>query len=262
MISLGLVFRFALLALLLGAATFLHAAQVVKVAAAVFPPYIEKEGPDATGAVKIELISLMNAFQNKYRFELVESTAVRRFSDFDQGLYDVSCFDNLAWGWGDRPVDASPVYLRGSEVYVAQAKPGRDQTYFADLTNKRMIGMRGYHYGFAKFNADPKYLEANFRMALTQTNEMTLRFLLLDRGDVAVVTEAFLPDYFARNPQNKGQLLISTRKDQTYAHSCIVRRGTQPGAAEIGRLLEQMHRKGALKSLWQKYGAERRPALP
>jgi ABC-type amino acid transport substrate-binding protein len=249
---------FAVLAFLLLQPTVAIAAQNVKVGASPFAPYIEASRADVNAGVKVELIDLMNAFQDKYHFELVETGPVRRFIDFDRGLYDVSCFDNLAWGWGERAVEATAVYLTGAEVYVALAKPGRDQTYFADLTDKRMIGMRGYHYGFAKFNADPRFLQENFQMALSTTNDNTLQFLLLDRGDVAVVTDAFLPDYFKRYPQNREKLLISKRRDQNYAHSCIVRSGTHPSAAEMDQLLQQMDRKGVLQPLWRKYGVDQK----
>ena len=235
------------------ASTAAIATQTVKVGASAFSPYIEAvEG----SKVRIELIDLMNAFQDKYHFELVLTGPMRRFVDFDRGLYDVSCFDNLAWGWGERAVEATQVYLSGGEVYVALAKPGRDQSFFADLTDKRMIGMRGYHYGFAKFNADPDFLEQNFGMTLTYNNENTLRFLFLNRGDVAVVTEAFLPSYFMRNPQHKNKVLISQKRDQDYMHSCIVRRGTHPNASELDQLLKAMEQKGVLKPLWKKYGVE------
>ena len=235
------------------ASTAATAAQTVKVGASDFSPYIETvEG----SKVRVELIELMNAFQDKYHFELVLTGPMRRFVDFDRGLYDVSCFDNLAWGWGEREVEATQVYLSGGEVYVALAKPGRDQSFFADLTDKRMIGMRGYHYGFAKFNADPDFLERNFGMTLTYNNENTLRFLFLNRGDVAVVTEAFLPSYFMRNPQHKNKVLISQKRDQDYMHTCIVRRGTHPNASELDQLLKAMEQKGVLKPLWKKYGVE------
>ena len=235
------------------ASTAAIATQTVKVGASAFSPYIEAvEGSKA----RIELIDLMNAFQDKYHFELVLTGPMRRFVDFDRGLYDVSCFDNLAWGWGERAVEATQVYLSGGEVYVALAKPGRDQSFFADLTDKRIIGMRGYHYGFAKFNADPDFLEQNFGMTLTYNNENTLRFLFLNRGDVAVVTEAFLPSYFMRNPQHKNKVLISQKRDQDYMHTCIVRRGTHPNASELDQLLKAMEQKGVLKPFWKKYGVE------
>lgn len=251
-----LAFILTTLALLLMSSTAAIAVQTVKVGASPFPPYIETTDLSGGSKARVELIELMNAFQDKYHFELVLTGPMRRFKDFDRGLYDVSCFDNLAWGWGERAVEATQVYLTGGEVYVALAKPGRDQSFFADLTGKRMIGMRGYHYGFAKFNADPDYLEQNFRMTLTYTNENTLRFLFLNRGDIAVVTEAFLPSYFMRNPQHKNQMLISQKTDQDYMHTCVVRRGTHPNASELGELLKAMAEKGVLQPLWKKYGVE------
>jgi ABC-type amino acid transport substrate-binding protein len=233
-----------------------EAAQTVRVGAAAFPPYIEPANGSKRPLPRLELIELMNAFQHKYRFEVVATGAVRRFYDFDLGAYDISMFDNLAWGWGARPVDASKVYLGGSEVYVARSQPGRGESYFAHLEGMRMIGMRGYHYGFAHFNADAAYLQANYHMVLTDNNEATLQTLLLGRGDVAVVTSAFLHGYLAIHPEVIGELLVSKRRDQTYALSIIVRRGVHPTAAEFDQLLDEMRRAGVLAPLWKKYGAD------
>jgi polar amino acid transport system substrate-binding protein len=218
----------------------------------VFPPYIQPSAGEP--GLRSELLDLMNSFQSQYRFVGMATGPMRRFRDFDAGLYDLTLYDNLAWGWQDRPVEASKVYLRGGEVYVALAVPGRDQGFFAELKGKRMIGMRGYHYGFAGFKADPAYLEREFDMVLTQDNEATLRLLLAGRGDVAVVTEAYLNIYLHQRPEIRAELLISQRKDQEYAHSAIMRKGKRPSVAELDQLFGRMRESGVLQPLWAKYG--------
>ncbi|MEH6460364.1 substrate-binding periplasmic protein [Chitinimonas sp. JJ19] len=233
-----------------------HAGRIVKVGVVLFPPYIVLQQDARGSTLRVELLELMNSFQRDYRFVPVVSGPLRRFHDFDQGMYDLSFYDNLAWGWKDRAVDATKVFLRGGEVYVALARHGRDENYFADLSDKRMIGMRGYHYGFAGFNNDPAFLRERFQMSFTDDNEATLRLLLLERGDVAVVTEAYLAGYLIRNPQDKDRLLISRKKDQPYSHSIIVRRGARPTVDELNQLLDKMQRAGVLKPLWRKYGAD------
>ncbi|SFZ76748.1 substrate-binding periplasmic protein [Chitinimonas taiwanensis] len=234
---------------------FALATQLVRVGVAEFPPYIEKRQTVAGESLHVELLELMNAFQSEYRFVPVATGTVRRFQDFDAGKYDMSSFDNLAWGWGKRPVVASEVYLRGGEVYVALAQAGRDQRFFDDLAGKRMIGMLGYHYGFAGFKNDASYLRKHFRMSFSNDNASTLKLLLAGRGDIAVVTEAYLAIYLKRHPALREQLLISERKDQEYAHTIILRQGIRPSVEEINTLLRRMRAAGVLAPLWRKYGA-------
>ncbi|WP_269533018.1 ABC transporter substrate-binding protein [Chitinimonas sp. BJYL2] len=246
--------RLAALALFLALAAPGFAAQVVKVGVVLFPPYINKQA--GSDRLHVELLDLMNSFQQRYRFVPVNTGPVRRFRDFDLGRYDMSTFDNLAWGWKDRPVDASRVYLGGGEVYVALKQADRDQRYFDHFADKRMIGMRGYHYGFAGFNTNEDYLRHHFQMVFTSDNEATIKHLLMGSGDIAVVTEAYLAGYLERNPQDRDKLLISTKKDQHYQLTFVIRRGVRPSAAELNALLDAMEQAGILRPLWQKYGAE------
>lgn len=238
----------------------LPAAQTVLVGVVVFPPYIVKSAGSTGETLSVELLDLMNAFQQQYHFEAVSSGPVRRFKDFDLGKYDLSTFDSLEWGWKGRPVEASEVYLHGAEVYVALVEPGRDERYFSDFNHKAMIGMLGYHYGFAGFDNSPEMLRREFNMQLTNDNESTIKLLLAGRGDIAVVTEAYLNGYLARHPEDRAKLLISKRKDQTYAHTIIVRKGIRPTVEEINNLLRAMRKAGVLDPLWKKYGAD--PAAP
>lgn len=243
-------------ALLLCALFPCQAAQTVKVGVVVFPPYIQKDLASGNDMLRVELLELMNGFQDTYHFKPVVTGTVRRFKDFDLGKYDMSTYDNLAWGWEDRPVDASNVYLRGGEVYVALSRPGRGEEYFTNFADKQMVAMLGYHYGFAGFNADPGYLRQHFQIVFTNDNEASLKLLLLGRGDVAVVSEAFLADFLARQPEYRARFLVSKKKDQAYAHTLIIRRGIRPTVGELNQLLERMRKAGVLKPLWKKYGVE------
>jgi ABC-type amino acid transport substrate-binding protein len=47
--------------------------------------------------------------------------------------------------------------LEDAELFVAQRKPAPARL-FADLAGKRLAVFSGYHYAFANFNADPKYV--------------------------------------------------------------------------------------------------------
>ncbi|MBE9610986.1 hypothetical protein [Chitinilyticum piscinae] len=224
----------------------------VLVGAYSFPPYVNL---NEAGEARMELLDILNRQQDKYEFRIVTTSPSRRYYDFERNAFDVMFFENRNWGWGKYPVEVSPVFLTGAENYVALNMPGRDQRYFDSFKGKRMLGMRGYHYGFAGFNSDPEYLRRNFNMTGTTNNEATLRLLLEGKGDVAVITSAYLNEYLVTHPQLRSRLLISQRIDQEYRHTVLVRQDYEPSAAELGMLLAELEKKGVLQPLWQKYGA-------
>jgi polar amino acid transport system substrate-binding protein len=151
-------------------------------------------------------------------------------------------------------VDVSDVYQLGGEVYIALKKQGRNQKYFSDFNNKNMIGIYGFHYGFANFNSDEDYLIKEFNMMLTPDNDRNIKLLLKERGDVAVVTKAYLQRFLLVNPSVKPQLLISDNLDQVYNHTVLLRPGILPSIDEVNAMLNNLKKTGEMKKLLEKYG--------
>jgi polar amino acid transport system substrate-binding protein len=227
------------------------AKEEIKVGLAHFPPFIVNEN-GKVGGLAADLIDLLNKEQESYQFVAVPTLATTRHKIFDLGRYDMSMFDQLEWGWQGRSVEASKVFLTGGEVYIAQARPGRGQEYFDSFENKRMIGVEGYHYGFAGFNSDPDFLREHYNMQLTPSNLGSIQLLLEgSRGDIAVVTQSYLAQYFHQHPDTRNQILISERMDQQYQHRVILRQGLSLSIADINRLLDALKAKGKLDQLWE-----------
>lgn len=228
-----------------------HARDKVIVGVAHFPPFIINENGDVGGLVK-DMLALMNAEQSEYEFVALPTLANTRHKIFDLGRYDMSMFDNLDWGWEGRAVDASDIYLRGGEIYITQALPDRGQDYFDDFTDKKMVGIEGYHYAFAGFNAEPEYLEKHFNMELTRSNLGSIQMILSGtRGDIAVVTRSFLAQYLNDNPEDREKLLLSNKYDQKYEHRIILRKNIKPTIEEINTLLATLKQNGKLDNLWK-----------
>lgn len=228
------------------------ATELVRVGAYPFLPFSDK-----SSGLTPDLIQAMNAFQNEYRFELVDTSPNRRYNDMATGHFTMMFFENIKWGWDPKAVEASKVFLRGDgEVYVAHSMPGRDQSYFDSLDGKEIMGVLGYHYGFANFEADRGKLLKKFRMNFSSDNEIILRNFLLGYGDVAVLTKSYLNNYLLKHPEVTGRLFISDRLDQEYFHTILVKSGSKPTAQEMDVLLAKMEAAGVLKKLWKKYGIE------
>jgi polar amino acid transport system substrate-binding protein len=226
------------------------AAQPVRVGAYPFLPFV-----DGTTGLTVDLIKEMNAFQKDYRFELVPTSANRRYRDMANGLFSMVLFEHIKWGWDANAVTASKPFLVGDgEVYVTLGQPGRDQSYFDNLTDKQLLVVLGYHYGFTGFEADQAVLQKRFRMVFSQDNAVSLRNLLAGRGDVAVITKSYLALHLLQHPEDRDKLLVSERMDQSYAHTVVVKKGSKPSAHDMDALLARMEAAGILKRLWNRYG--------
>jgi len=225
----------------------------VQVAFGQFPPYFIVKNEQRTG-IAVDMIHIMNAFQNKYLFTFVDTAVMRRFYSFEQGRYNLSFFDHLRWGWDKYQVKATKVYLRGGEKYVALAKPGRGQEYFESFKGKILGGFLGYHYGLTNFNNDPKVLKDDYSMELSTTHEGNVLKIIEKRIDVAILTDAFLSRYLLQHPEQKERLLVSDIWDQQYNFSIIVRDDTSPSVEELNQLLQKMEQANALYPVWKKYG--------
>lgn len=240
------------LIVLMMAASPTMAAETVNVGVYPFLPFVDK-----SGGLTAELVQAINAFQTDYKFQLVNTSSNRRYRDMADGTFSVMFFENIKWGWDSKLVDTSKVFLQGDgEVYVARAQPGRGQEYFDNLADKQILAVVGYHYGFANYEADPTQLAQKFNLSFSADNQVSLRNLLAERGDVAVITKSYLKRFLKQEPGTAAKLLVSDRMDQAYAHSVLVRKGSKPSVQDMEALLDKMEAAGVLKKLWQRYGLD------
>ena len=225
----------------------------VKVGAAHFPPYTVRPEQGADTGLLPQLIEALNNTQQRYRFVLVPTSIPRRFGDFQQGRTDMAIFENPEWGWQQIPHESVDMGLEDAEVFVTHRQPGRDQHYFRDLKGKRLALYSGYHYAFASFNPDPKYLADTYNATLTYSHDSNLLMVQRGRADIALVTRSYLSDFLVRNPQSAEQLLASDRVDQVYHHYALLRPGAPISAAAFARLLQSLRDSGALLKIFQPY---------
>ncbi len=229
-----------------------QSAELVRVGTYPFLPFV-----DQSGGLTADLVQAMNAFQKDYTFQVVSTSSNRRYRDMADGSFSMVLFENIKWGWDPSVVQASKVFLKGDgEVYVARSQPGRGQEYFKTLQDKHILGVTGYHYGFANFDADPARLAQRYNISFSPDNAISLRNLLAERGDVAVITKSYLKSYLQKEPQVAARLLVSDHFDQTYAHTAVVKKGSKPSPQELDALFEKMESAGVLKQLWIRYGLE------
>lgn len=225
----------------------------IRIGAAHFPPYtVRPEQGDDTGLLP-QLAQALNNVQSLYHFVLVPTSIPRRFRDFQEGRVDMAIFENPDWGWQDIPHVAVDMGLEDAEVFVAQRTRDHDQQYFTRLDGKRLALFNGYHYAFASFNSDGRYLAKTFNATLTYSHDSNLLMVQRGRADIALVTRSYLSDYMVRNPESVGQLLASERIDQVYHHYALLRPQAKISGEEFAALLDRLRANGELLRIFNPY---------
>lgn len=229
------------------------ASQVVRIGAAHFPPYAIRPERGEESGLLAQMITALNAMQSDFQFEMVPTSIPRRFRDFEQARFDMAIFENPAWGWQDIPHVEVDMGLEDAEVFVTHRINGREQNYFNQLRGKRLALFSGYHYAFARFNADPKYLAETYNATLTYSHDSNILMVLRDRADVALVTRSYLSTFLAANPGEANQLLVSDRIDQVYRHFALLRPDAPITGAQFEALLQRLRDDGQMFQIFQPF---------
>lgn len=209
---------------------------VVRIGAYGFAPYYDL---DRSVSHLVEVVNILNKSQNDYQFEITEVPAKRRYQLFQERRYDMVFFEDPKWGWEDLPHYAIPLELNDGEVYVALRKKAHSQSYFSTLKGKRIAGILGYHYGFANYETDENLLRSKFDIYLVNHNLASVRLMLSERVDVAVVPKSYIIQYLRENPADRERIMISEKYDQNYDLKILV----SPRAPVARPALEAMIRK-------------------
>ncbi|MDU8499856.1 transporter substrate-binding domain-containing protein [Pseudomonas syringae] len=227
------------------------AAQVVRVAAVHFPPYMVRPEKGEDAGLLPKLINALNTEQDDYEFVMIPTSVPRRFRDFTEGRFDVAIFENPDWGWKDIAHETVDLGLEDAEVYVARRAEGRGQDYFDNLSDKRLALFSGYHYGFANFNTDQKYLSEHFNVTSTYSHDSNLLMVVRGRADIAPVTRSYLIDFMAHNKDEAAQLMVSDRVDQIYRQYALLRPNGNIDVPHFKQLLEKLRADGELATIFQ-----------
>ncbi|WP_162200150.1 substrate-binding periplasmic protein [Kiloniella spongiae] len=228
--------------------------KVIKTSIYHFPPFfiVEKNHPRI--GLGLDLISAMNDVQSEYKFETVETSPRRRHDMFQKGLYDVSLFDHVNWGWSSENVETTNIYLKGGERYISSNSTQKKTDFFQDISSKKIGAILGYHYRFAKFETDPQKLNKRFDINLVTNQEQIIKQVLANRIEIGVVTETFLKKYLRENRENADRIVISKNYDQEYNFVGIVRKNASISALTLEKIIYAVTTSPKYKWIADKYG--------
>ena len=117
----------------------LSAAEKVNVGGYIFPPFVEKDNKGNISGITIDLIDSMNKIQDEYHFNFVLTSSRRRYVSFEEGEFDILFFESILWGWQETNIEATKVFLKGGEVFVALKSKAKNQNYFKIYLNYTII---------------------------------------------------------------------------------------------------------------------------
>ncbi len=232
----------------------LAAPKTIKIGITHFPPFYVVEHDHPLKGLGLDLISAMNDAQSDYKFEVIEASPRRRHDMFQKGLYDVSLFDHLDWGWNPETVEITKVYLKGGERYISSNKAQEKPDFFQNISSKKIGAILGYHYRFAEFETDPQELNKRFDINLVANQEQIIKQVLSNRIEVGVISETFLKKYLRENKENADRITISENYDQEYNFVGIVRKNAPISALTLERIIGSVTSNPEYKWIAVKYG--------
>lgn len=230
-----------------------------------FPPVAMVNHNNEARGLLGDLLDEFRSLNQDISFKLLHTSPRRRHLDFKSGLYDVMFFEHPDWGWNSRPVAVSSPILRDEEVYVALNKEERDQSFFDNVSKRRIVAIAGYHYGFAGLETDSDELSRHFNVELTHSHRRNLDLIRADRpsvAEVAVVSRSFLNTYFSRFPGQRSEFLVSDTVDQSYELHVITRKDGPVSAESIDDLLQPLIDSGRYQELVRKHGLQLPENIP
>jgi len=191
--------------------------QVVTALVYDFPPYYEMHEDGSYSGIGIEFLKVMSKISPDYKFQITRASPRRRHDIFKSRNIDISLFDQTEWGWQDMDIDHTEVYMHGGERYLARRQDQVDDAIlFKDIKAKRLAGILGYHYFFARYQSNPTYLQARFDIALVSKQDQIIKMVQSGRVDIGVVTEAYFNAYMSKRPDLHDKLVLSDFYDQKY----------------------------------------------
>lgn len=229
-----------------------------------FPPIANINGDNQVTGLLAETLERLARAHQDIRFKIIHTSPQRRHLDFEAGLYDVIFFESPNWGWQAHNFDATIPILTDEDLYLALKKPGRDMSFFDDVSKRRIVAISGYHYGFADFETNNSELEKRFDIEFSDSHRRNINLIKADRpsvAEVAVISRAYLQQHLKRHPEDWDTFLISEVPDQSYDLSIITHTDAPIDAEGMIRLFEPLMESGQYRLLVEQRGLQLPPGF-
>lgn len=233
---------------------------LVRVVAYPFPPYVNE---DKQTGITFDILKLLNESQDKFLFELVIKEPNARYESLKSAQQDMILFEMPEWSWQNQFDDLhiSPLLMKDGEVYIAKRGLGRTLSFFKNIKAKHIAAYAGYHYDFAGYNADKKWLEENFDISFATDHHDILNMVYEGNAQIGIVTVSFLKQYFMKNPDQIRHFLISEEFAQVYHLKAMIRKKAPISLSKFNELLSGLKNSFKLQELLEREGVLRQWAF-
>ncbi|WP_286234750.1 substrate-binding periplasmic protein [Thalassotalea sediminis] len=225
----------------------------INVGLSIRPPFLIGNHQQFFGAGP-EILAALNKFQQTFHFVAVEIPSKRKQKALNDGLIDIMMWDNLNWGWREKPVQSTAPIVSSKDVYITYANKTKSQQYFETLKNKSLALVIGYHYKLTEFDIEISTLTEHYDATMVRTEEASIRMTAANRVDIAIVSETALNWFFKQYPTVKQLILVSNRIDTQYTRHFIVPNSASISVNELNQLLQRALDANVLQPIYRKYG--------
>lgn len=196
-----------------------------------------------------DFIGRMNQVQDKFRFELNIYPRVRLDQVFLDKQADVYPLRTTVWTAPALNLQATRTILATGDVYVARRdNPYGGRKVFADLKNRQIAGVRGYHYELFGNNADENFIRKHFHADLVPNNEAVMKMVLAGRADLGIVPEVIVAKYLD-DPRLRELLIVHDQFDSHVELSNLVRKDGPISVAEMDAIVDLLAKSGDVARL-------------
>ncbi|UCX04080.1 substrate-binding periplasmic protein [Shewanella glacialimarina] len=231
-----------------------HSKPIVKVAGYQFAPYLNQSSDGLYTGLSIDVVKALNGIQSEVQFEFVATSIGNRYKAYKMDRYDMILFESPIWGWQDIEHEFVPLHINDGELFIALKDKAIEQQYFDSFSGKVLSLVRGYHYAFAQWQADPKALNNDYNIQFVRSNEASIVSILRGRANIAPVTWSYLQFYLAQYPEVKSQLLISNKWDQKYDHGVLLNPKAPISKQQLTKWISLLQEQNILPRLAANYG--------
>ncbi len=204
----------------------------------------------------VDFVGRMNRVQNKFRFEVRIFPRLRLDSVFIDKQADVYPLRTTLWTKPALGLLATRTILSSGDVYIARRDNRYGGAVFSAIKSRRVVGVRGYHYGLFNNNTDEAYIRQHFDAYLLPSNDSVIQYVLADRADVGIVPELIMADIL-RDPAMRAALIVGAEFDSRVELSNLVRKDGPIKVAEMDHIIELLARSGEVGKLRERLGVGR-----
>ncbi|MBH47518.1 MAG: hypothetical protein CME71_05060 [Halobacteriovorax sp.] len=195
------------------------------------------------------LVDKLNSAQSKYIFNPKLLPRARLGPEVENQSISMVLLMHKEWGFEHLDLVSTIPICRGRSVFIALKSVAKDQSFFSNLQNKRILGVKGFDY-----NLDKRGKEKDlYKIARIPKEDLIPKMLKLERGDVGIINLHILKAYFDSYPEDKELFLISDKSEEEFNIGILLSKESPIPLSELNKIIKDLKQSSKLKYLIDLY---------